>query len=377
MTVWQTRALAEACEIKPKKSEVRVRLSGEDLVSFVPMEDLGVDQKSPVPTQKRALSDVIGSYTYFADGDVLLAKITPCFENGKLGIAVGLENGVGFGSSEYIVFRPGPLVERDWLYYFLSRDTFRSEGEARMGGAVGHKRVAKEFIENYQIPIAPIEEQQRIVAILDEAFAGIAIAKTNAEKSLSSARAVFECHLRSIFTERPPGSVNTTIGDQLTLQRGFDITKDQQNSGDVPVVSSGGIKSYHDIAMAKGPGVVIGRKGTLGKVFYLEADYWPHDTTLWVKDFKGNEPRFVYYLFEGLDVQKLDSGAANPALNRNLVHPIEIIWPPVAQQKMLVEILDNLQAETQRLESLYSRKLAALNELKQSLLQQAFSGQLS
>jgi type I restriction enzyme S subunit len=215
MTVWQTQALAEACEIKPQKSEARNRLSGEDLVSFVPMEDLGVDEKSLVPTQKRALADVIGSYTYFADGDVLLAKITPCFENGKLGIAAGLENGVGFGSSEYIVFRPGPLVDRNWLYYFLSRDSFRMEGEARMGGAVGHKRVAKEFIENYQVPIAPIEEQQRIVAILDEAFAGIATAKANAEKNLQSARAIFSSHLKSWFTQQAGWTTKTL--DQISL----------------------------------------------------------------------------------------------------------------------------------------------------------------
>ena len=221
-----------------------------------------------------------------------------------------------------------------------------------------------------------LAEQQRIVGLLDEAFEGLATAKANAEKNLQNARALFESHLQSVFTQRGPGWVETTIGDQLTLQRGFDITKDQQNTGEVPVVSSGGIKSYHDKAMAKGPGVVIGRKGTLGKVFYLESDYWPHDTTLWVKDFKGNEPRFVYYLFAGLDVKKLDSGAANPALNRNQVHPIEVTWPRVDQQKALVETLDALEEETQRLARLYERKHAALEALKKSLLHQAFTGEL-
>jgi len=80
------------------------------------------------------------------------------------------------------------------------------------------------------------------------------------------------------------------------LQRGFDITKHAQNEGGVPVVSSVH-QSFHDKAMVKAPGVVIGRKGTLGKVFYLDIDFWPHDTTLWVKEFKGNEPRFVLFLF--------------------------------------------------------------------------------
>jgi type I restriction enzyme S subunit len=162
----------------------------------------------------------------------------------------------------------------------------------------------------------------------------------------------------------------------LILQRGFDITKDQQSEGDVPVVSSGGVKSFHNKSMVVAPGVVIGRKGTLGKVFYVEDDFWPHDTTLWVKDFKGNNSKFVYYFFLGLDVKRLDSGTANPALNRNQVHPIEISWPPVTQQKLIVAKFDALSTESKSLASLYERKFAALEALKKSLLHQAFTGNL-
>lgn len=104
--LWPTRTLADVCQIKPPKAEVRRFVTATDLVSLVPMEDLGIDQKVLVPKQVRPVSEVVGSYTYFADGDVLLAKITPCFENGKLGIAAKLVNGIGFGSSEYIVLRP-------------------------------------------------------------------------------------------------------------------------------------------------------------------------------------------------------------------------------------------------------------------------------
>lgn len=232
------------------------------------------------------------------------------------------------------------------------------------------------FVKSLQIPLPPFPEQKRIVAILDEAFDSIATAKANAEKNLQNARALFESHLQSVFTKRGEGWVQTTIGDQMMLQRGFDITKDKQNEGSVPVVSSGGIKSYHDKAMAIAPGVVIGRKGTLGKVFYLETDYWPHDTTLWVKDFKGNDSRFVYYFLIALDVKCLDSGTANPALNRNQVHPIEVVWPPVSQQKAIVTKFDTLSVETQRLEIIYQKKLAALDALKKSLLDQAFTGNL-
>ena len=229
--------------------------------------------------------------------------------------------------------------------------------------------------ETVHVPVS-LPEQHRIVAILDAAFDGITTAKANAEQNLQNARALFESHLQKVFAERGEGWIETTVGDQLTLQRGFDITKDQQRDGEIPVVSSGGIKSFHDTPMAKAPGVVIGRKGTLGKCFFIDRDYWPHDTTLWVKDFKGNEPRFVYYLLLGLNVKQLDSGTANPALNRNQVHPIKISWPSVSQQQELIRRFDSLVEETQRLESLYRQKLTALEELKKSMLHQAFSGQM-
>ena len=134
----------------------------------------------------------------------------------------------------------------------------------------------------------------------------------------------------------------TTIGDVLTLQRGFDITRVEQRPGLIPVVSSGGISSYHDTAAVSGPGVVIGRKGTLGKTFYLAEDYWPHDTTLWVKDFKGNVPRFVYYFFANLDVMGLDVGSANPTLNRNHVHPMPVNWPGRTEQGRIAAVLEAL-----------------------------------
>ncbi len=222
-----------------------------------------------------------------------------------------------------------PVKEKllpSFLHYLLIskiyKDRLLQTGEE--GGSTRQaitKAQLQEFFVEYP---ENTSEQQRIVGILDEAFAGIAVAKANAEKNLKNARALFESHLQAVFTQRGEGWVETTVGEQVLLQRGFDITKDQQRLGNVPVVSSGGIKSYHDTAMVKAPGVVIGRKGTLGKAFYLESDFWPHDTTLWVKEFNGNDPRLVYYFFTGLDVARLDSGTANPALNRNQVHPIKI-----------------------------------------------------
>ncbi|HCP7890509.1 TPA: restriction endonuclease subunit S [Escherichia coli] len=139
----------------------------------------------------------------------------------------------------------------------------------------------------------------------------------------------------------------TTIGEQVTLQRGFDITKKDQVEGNIPVVSSGGISSYHNEAKVSGPGVVLGRKGSLGTVFYIDGPYWPHDTTLWVKDFKNNNPIFVYYFFKNISglLKGMDVGAANPALNRNHVHPLEVLWPNRKTQDHIADILASLDAK--------------------------------
>ena len=98
---------------------------------------------------------------------MLLAKITPCFENGKIGIARNLINGIGFGSSEYIVFRAKTNITPEYLYYFLSRNQIRTEGKKYMSGAVGHKRVSKEWIENHIIPFPPLKKQQAFAQKLD------------------------------------------------------------------------------------------------------------------------------------------------------------------------------------------------------------------
>ena len=101
---WELKPLKEVCQIRPPKREAKETLDQNDLVSFVPMKVLGENKKSFSVEENKKLSEVSSSYTYFKNNDVLLAKITPCFENGKLGIAKDLTNGIGFGSSEYIVY---------------------------------------------------------------------------------------------------------------------------------------------------------------------------------------------------------------------------------------------------------------------------------
>ena len=141
------------------------------------------------------------------------------------------------------------------------------------------------------------------------------------------------------------------MGDALTFQRGFDNPKDEQQDRPYPAFSSAGPKSTHAEFKVRGPGVVIGRKGTLGSVFYSDGDFWPHDTTLWVKDFHANDPKFSFYFLQTMGFERLDAGASNPSLNRNHIHTIPVRWPPNTEQKRIAGILssyDALIANSQR-----------------------------
>ena len=129
------------------------------------------------------------------------------------------------------------------------------------------------------------------------------------------------------------------LQDLVFLQRGFDITKAQQKAGDVPVISSSGLNSWHNEARASGPGIIIGRKGTLGSVHYSEIDYWPHDTTLWSKSLHGNNARFVFYALKNLDLERFNVGGANPTLNRNHIHGLPIFIPQPGLQDDIASIL--------------------------------------
>jgi len=135
----------------------------------------------------------------------------------------------------------------------------------------------------------------------------------------------------------------TNIGDILTLQRGFDLPSDDRRNGTYPVVASTGIVGFHDQSMVKGPGVIIGRSGSIGGGQYIQTDFWPLNTTLWVKDFKGNNPRFCYYLLKSLDLSFLNAGSGVPTLNRNHVHPIVVPYPvDVKEQRAIAHILGTL-----------------------------------
>lgn len=160
------------------------------------------------------------------------------------------------------------------------------------------------------------------------------------------------------------------LGEVLVLKRGFDLTSSERLTGDVPVVSSSGISGFHNVAAAKAPGVVTGRYGTVGEVFYIEKDYWPHNTTLFIDDFKGTLPRYAYYLLASINLHAYSGKSAVPGLNRNHVHSEVIAYPPQPEQQRIAAILVTWDVAIQKTLQLIEQ----LRQRNKGLMQQLLTG---
>lgn len=161
------------------------------------------------------------------------------------------------------------------------------------------------------------------------------------------------------------------LGDFIALQRGHDLTWRDRRNGDIPVFGAAGQNGFHNKALAKGPGVVLGRSGaSFGQAHYCEQDFWPHNTALYVTDFLDNDPRFVFYFLARLDFTRYNSGGAQQSLNRNFISPIIVAVPHPPEQRAIATALSDVDALLEGLERLIAKK----RDLKQAAMQQLLTG---
>ena len=276
------------------------------------------------------------------------------------------------------------VLDRSWFYHFLVSDGFQipllnvADRSAQAG-------FSKDDIYNFPVPVPPLAEQQRIVALLDEAFEGLATAKANAEKNLQNARALFESHLQSVFTQRGEGWVETTldkISTNLDSKR-VPITKNVRSSGEYPYYGASGIVDYVADYIFEGDNLLVSEDGAnlLARstpiAFSVSGKYWVNNHAHILHFENMATQRFAEFYLESIKLDEYITGAAQPKLNQKALNSIPIPIPKsVETQSKIVESVESLQEETQRLARLYERKLAALEELKKSLLHQAFTGEL-
>ena len=271
-----------------------------------------------------------------------------------------------------------------------------------MTGAVGHKRVPKDFVEGYEIPVPPLPEQQRIVAILDEAFEGIATATANAEKNLAGARGVFESHLNHLFSDRGPDWIEESIGQNIKFIDYRGKTPPKRDAG-IRLITAKNIKmgyiqrqpeefvdpAAYDHWMTRGfprkGDVLFTTEAPLGNIAQLDTDerviVGQRLITMQTEPAVLDQA-FLKYMLLSAPLQKAirlrATGATVQGIKASLLKQVKITYPAsISEQQARVRSLDALSEQIEQLKRVYVRKLAALAELKQSLLARAFSGELT
>jgi len=299
-------------------------------------------------------------------------------------------------SQDFVNWVCSPELEPNFLKYLLIAE---KEALFRFAAGAIHQTIYYPEVKAFHVAMPPVNEQRRIVGILDEAFDGIATAKANAEKNLQNARALFESHLESVFAERGGDWEEKSLGQIGSTQTGSTPnTSDQDNFGDfIPFVKPAdfnpdGSIDYGNDGLSKN-GFSVARKvaanstlmvcigATIGKCGYSDRDVTTNQQINALTPNSGHSNKFIYYQMLTRDFQRRvilgSSQATLPIINKSKWSALTV-WAPskFAEQESIVKKFDGLLEKTKRLESIYQRKLAALDALKKSLLHQAFSGQL-
>ena len=315
----------------------------------------------------------------FDDTMVLYSKIRPYL------MKVARPDFRGLCSADIYPLSPDrSQLDRDYLFYLLLTTEFTDFAIAGSARA-GMPKVNRDHLFGFRLSLPPLPEQRRIVGILDEAFGGIATAKANAEKNLQNARALFESHLQSVFTHRGPGWAEKTV-DQISTNldsKRIPITKSDRKSGKYPYYGASGIVDHVAEYIFEGDALLVSEDGanllmrSTPIAFSVSGKYWVNNHAHILRFANMPTQRFVEFYLGSIRLDEYIRGAAQPKLTQTALNAIPIPIPePVEAQGVIVRRIELLSEETQRLASIYQQKLAALDELKKSLLHQAFTGQL-
>ncbi|MBK8058782.1 MAG: restriction endonuclease subunit S [Gemmatimonadetes bacterium] len=419
---WEVKRLRFVSDSNPVPSEVR-SLPGDSEVSFVPMEAVGKNGGLALETTK-LLADVKAGYSYFRDGDVVIAKITPCFENGKGALAEGLTNGIAFGTTELHVLRARHTADRRFAFYVTLSDAFRRLGEADMYGAGGQKRISESFVRNFPIALPSLPEQRAIATFLDRETARIdalvakkerlitllqerrtalitravtkgldptAAMKDSGVEWLGEIPAHWEVRplrttiascLNGVWGDDPDGVsdvVCVRVADFDRVRLGVDITEPTVRAIEPRVVAERGLRSG-DLLLEKSGG---GENQPVGAVVL-----YTHPVPAVCSNFVArvvvsatSDPKYLVYLHKALYSMRINTkhikqstGIQNLDSRSYFGETVGI--PLLAEQK---EIAGYLAAETARIDALSARIRAAITrvqELRTALIAAAVTGKI-
>ncbi|WP_115298750.1 restriction endonuclease subunit S [Ectopseudomonas mendocina] len=313
-------------------------------------------------------------------GDIVITREAPMGE--VCMIPNGLECCLG---QRQVLLRPDPKIANSrYVLYALQSESVQHQigWNEGTGSTVSNLRIP--VLEALQIPMRSLKEQRAIAHILGTLDDRIELNRRMNETLEAMARSLFKSWFVDFDGVPAENMQESELGlipngwrvgkfeELLVLQRGFDLPTQARIAGQFPVIAAGGINGTHNEAMVKGPGVVTGRSGVLGNVYFELGDFWPLNTTLWVKEFRIAKPCYAYELLRGFDFKLFNSGSAVPTLNRNHIHHLPQIIPPA-------ELINDFEKEAmtlrQRMDS-NERESQALAQLRDTLLPKLISGEV-
>ncbi|SFJ54709.1 type I restriction enzyme, S subunit [Desulfomicrobium apsheronum] len=403
---WQTKTLGEIADVKggkrvPKGYKLQTEPTDHPYITVSDFTDDGTIDTSRLRYVSQEVFEQIKRYT-ISSKDLYLSIAGTI---GKTGYVPDELDGANLTENACkLVLHPG--TSRDFLYYFTKSSDFADQAGANTRTAAQPK-LALERLKTIKLCIPPLPEQQRIVAILDDAFADLATAKTNAEKNLQNARALFESHLDAVFSQREAGWEETTLEKILNTQprNGWSPPAANHSDTGTPVLTLSSVTGFqfrpekikytsaptdnHRHYWVNNGDFLITRSNTPELVGHVAIASGIEQPTIYPDLIMRMNPNpeeiMTEFLFYQLRTAKLRSEitsrahGANPTmkkLNKEAVQTLPICVPTLPTQKSILNSLNRLADETGRLARIYEQKLTALGELKQSLLHQAFSGQL-
>ena len=418
---WDVKRLRFVADMNPSKSEI-ANLHRNTLVSFLPMEAVG-DDGTLILDKQKTIGELESGYTYFRDGDVTIAKITPCYENGKGALMRGLMNGIGFGTTELIVARPKPCeIRSNYLHYLFISPDFRGIGESHMYGAGGQKRVPDAFVKNFATAVPPIAEQNAIAEFLDRETAkidGLVAEQRRLMELLKEKRQAVISHavtkgLNPHAPMKPSGiewlgdvpehwqlhrikhQFKTSSGSTpSTGQQGLyytdseygtpwvrttDLPNDKLRSAEVFITE----KALSDTACSVLPiGSVLvamyGGDGTIGKNGLLEIPAAINQAVCGILPSMHFNPEYVFryiQFYRPYWMVGAESSRCDPNISQERVRNTPFLKPPISEQ---VEIADFLVTELAKFDTLTAeaqRAIDLLQERRTALISAAVTGQI-
>ncbi len=266
-------------------------------------------------------------------------------------------------------------LTNDYLSLFLSQDVIQNylstQGSATMP--------ALNFgqLKTVEVSFPPLQEQQRIVSILDEAFTAIDKAKANTEQNLKNVKELFESELQRVFSEKGDGWEEKSLGEVIEIRNGKNQSSVISESGKYKIMgSAGNVMGFATDYICEEGTTIIGRKGNISKPLYIEEKFWNVDTAFGLYPKNNLNKKLVYYMCLTIDFASMNRGTTIPSLVKSELLKINIFIPTEKEQQKIVSKLDVLREQTKKLEAVYTQKLQDLEELKKSVLQKAFSGEL-